>query len=107
MYVKKNCNVQGKEHENFGPNAGWVRKRVGAERFKRGQDDKNGRPPMVEGERQVYEYFVGGVRGCMILLHDVVDVLREKWVNRRSYRKGKTLTVTALLTNNAKMNART
>jgi hypothetical protein len=47
--------VQGKEHENFGPNASRVRKCVDAKCLKRGHDDKNGGPPMVERERQVYK----------------------------------------------------
>lgn len=65
---------QSKEYENFGPNTGWFKKRIDAECFKRSDDNENGRPPMVKGERQVDQDFVTGVSRCMELLHDVVDV---------------------------------
>lgn len=82
--------AQGKEHENFGPNVGWLSKRVDAKCFKRSQDDENGCPPMIERERQVNEYFVTSVRGCVILLHDVVDVLWENMKRTLSLQSEKT-----------------
>ena len=68
-------NVQGKEHKNFGPNASRLGVSVDAKCFERGQDDEDGRPPMVKRERQMYKYFVTGISRYMVLLHDIVDVL--------------------------------
>lgn len=65
---------QTKEYENLGPDTGWYMKRIDAECFKRSDDNENGSPPMIKGERQVDQDFVADVSRCVELLHDVVDV---------------------------------
>lgn len=60
---------------------------------------------MVKGERQVDQNFVAGVRRCVELLHDVVDMLYERCNILNTMKRAKRLTVTALLTNKAKTNA--
>lgn len=65
---------QSKEYANLGPNTGWLRKGIYAECFKRSDENENGSPPMVKGERQVDQDFVADVSRCMELLHDVVDM---------------------------------
>jgi len=65
---------QSKECENLGPNTGWFINRVDAECLERSDDNKNGSPPMVKGERQVDQNFVTDVGRCVELLHRVVDV---------------------------------
>jgi hypothetical protein len=78
-YHEESCiNVQTKEYENLGPDTGWYMKRIDAECFKRSDDNENGSPPMIKGERQVDQDFVADVSRCVELLHDVVDVLFER-----------------------------
>ena len=46
--------VQAEEDEDIRPDARLVGQGVHAERLERGQDDKDGRPAVVEGEGEVY-----------------------------------------------------
>lgn len=62
------------ESEDLGPDASVVVKRVHAKRGERGQDNEDSGPAVVEREREVNEYFVGGAGRLMILLDDIVNV---------------------------------
>jgi len=75
---QKFIDVQSKEYENLGPNTSWYKKRIDAECLKCSDDNENGSPPMVKGERQVDQEFVADVSRCVELLHDIVDVLFER-----------------------------
>ena len=50
-----------------------------SERLEGGEDDENGRPAVVERERQVDEELVRSALGLVELLHDIVDVLRTQY----------------------------
>ena len=63
-----------KEDEDLGPDAGVVRELVAAESGEGGEDDEDGRPAMVEGERQMHKDLVGRVCRFVELLDDVVNV---------------------------------
>lgn len=106
MYHEEDgIDVQSKEYENLGPNTGRLRKCVYAECFKRSDENEDGGPPMVKGERQVDQDFVADVSRCVKLLHDVVNMLNGRCNVLNTIKTAKGLTVTALLTNNAKTNA--
>jgi len=79
-----NRNSQGEEYKDFGPNPSVMLSRIDTERFKCGQEDKNGGPPMPHGEWQVHEQLIADGLGGMILLDDVVDV-----ADGRGNQKGK------------------
>jgi len=65
---------EGKEDKDLGPNASLMAERVDAESLETGQEDKHGRPAVVEGERQVDEELIVQALGAVVLLDDVVDV---------------------------------
>lgn len=65
---------KGEEHENFGPNAGVVVKLIDAESLETSEDDEDGGPTMVQGERKMDEELISQRFRDMVLLNDVVDV---------------------------------
>jgi len=65
---------QGEEDEDLGSDGGVVLKRVGAEGFEGGEDDEDGGPAVVQAEGEVDEQLVGDVDGCVMLLHDIINV---------------------------------
>ena len=71
--------VQGEEGEDVSPDAGRLSRGVVAEGLERGQNYKDGRPAVVERERQVYEELVRSDLRLMELLDDIVDVLRTQY----------------------------
>lgn len=106
--------AQGEEGEDVGPDAGGLDGGVDAERFKGGEDDEDGRPAVVEREREVNEHFVRGVLRLVVLLDDVIDVLCTQHQLTRAgtgepfeWMQGSAegRTVTAELTKRAKMKA--
>lgn len=68
----RNASRRGRTY--LSPDAGLVVERRNTEGFERGQDDENGRPSVVERERQVDEQLVGDGAGRVMLLDDVVNV---------------------------------
>lgn len=65
---------KGEEHEHLRPDTGMVSERVHAKCGKCGQNDEDGGPAVIEGEREVDKDLVSGAGRLMILLDDVVDV---------------------------------
>jgi len=78
---------QGQEHKDLSPDAGRVGERIDTKRLECGEEDKYGRPAMVEGERQVNEDLVTPRISDMILLHMIVYV-RDGWTDEQSENKG-------------------
>jgi len=78
---------QSQEHKDLSPDAGGVGESIDTEGLECGKEDKDGRPAMVEGERQVNEDLVTPRIGNMVLLHDVVD-MRNCWTDEQSEHKG-------------------
>lgn len=74
---------EGKEDKDLGPDASVVGNGVNTERGECGEDDKDGCPAMVEGERKVDEDLVCRAGRLVILFDNVVDV-----GNRRGHEQG-------------------
>lgn len=68
--------LQCEEDKDLGPDACTGRVRINAEGLERGQDNKDSRPTMIKGERQMNEEFIGQALRYMALLHNVVNVLQ-------------------------------
>ena len=66
---------EAEEYEDLGPDASLVLPCVDAEGLEGGQNNKDGRPAVVEREGEVDEDLVSGALWLVELLHDVVDVL--------------------------------
>jgi hypothetical protein len=98
---------QRKEDKDLCPKAGGMFSCIHAESGESREEDEQGRPPVIEGEREVNEKLVPDVLGDMIFLDNIIDVLMEIVSIRRRRRAAKgVLTVTAELTNRAKMKER-
>lgn len=50
--------LQGKEHENLGPDTGSFAERIHTESLKGSENYQNGSPSVPERERKVHEYFI-------------------------------------------------
>ena len=84
----KGDDVQSEEDKDVGPDSGRFDRGVSPERLEGGQDHEDGRPAMVEREREVDEDLVGRVLGLVVLLYDVVDVLCTQPALAHADRKG-------------------
>ena len=71
--------LQGEEGKDVSPDASGVDRSVDAEGLEGSQDDEDGRPAVVEREREVDEDLVRSALGLVVLLDDVVDVLRAQF----------------------------
>ncbi len=69
--------LQCEEDKDLGPDTCPGRVRINAEGLERGQHNKDSRPTMIKGERQMNEEFIGQTLGYMALLHNVVNVLKD------------------------------
>jgi hypothetical protein len=71
-------------------------------------DDQDGGPAVIQGEREADENFISIGHCWVLLLDNIVDVLKYNTVSRENYRKGKDgRTVTAELTKIGKTKAAT
>ena len=71
-------------------------------------DDQDGGPAVIQGEREADENFISIGHCGVLLLDNIVDVLKYNTVSRENYRKGKDgRTVTAELTKIGKTKAAT
>lgn len=74
--VRNKGDIQGKEHKYFGPDTSMMMEFVNAESLKGCEDNKNGRPPVIEGEWEMDEKLVRHGFCNVVLLDDIVDMLK-------------------------------
>lgn len=78
--VGRSCGLEeeeAEEDEDLGPDAGVVVVQVDTEGGESGEHDKDGRPAVVERERQVHEELVRDARWLVVLLDDVIDMRHQ------------------------------
>jgi len=78
---------EGKENENFGPDAGGVVETTYTKGIECSNDDENGSPTMVEREREMNEKFICKRLGTVMLLYDVID-MRDRGADKESKDEG-------------------
>lgn len=66
--------LQSKENQNLGPNASLLVEGIVTKCLKRGKNDENRGPTMVQGEWQMDEQLVGSALRSVMLLDNVIDV---------------------------------
>jgi len=73
-----NRHVQSEEHKDLCPDTSPMCHLVDTKCVKRGDNDEDGRPAVVEREGEVDEQFIAHRLGNMIFLDNIVDVLRRR-----------------------------
>ena len=81
--------LQGKENKDFGPDICRMGESIYAKGFKGADDDEDGGPTVIQGEREMDEELIT-VRHCrVVLLNNVVDVLKIYQCQSGSKMRGK------------------